>query len=74
MNSTVRLLALVARRRFMTLLTVAGLLSRVLLLMELCDRKPPFGVRTQVSIGVTSISRTDNAPTVWRTADGHMGS
>eukprot|EP00966_Prymnesium_polylepis_P249184 5761190-Prymnesium_polylepis.1 len=38
--------------------------------MELCDRKNP--VRTQVSIGITSISRTDNTPTVWCTADGPM--
>eukprot|EP00966_Prymnesium_polylepis_P086564 2003372-Prymnesium_polylepis.2 len=34
--------------------------------MELCDRKTPFGRKA------TSISRTDNTPTAWRTADRPM--
>eukprot|EP00966_Prymnesium_polylepis_P299652 6924676-Prymnesium_polylepis.2 len=69
MSSTVRLLTLVVRRR-LTLLTAAGLLAR----MPSADGtvRPSHPVRTQASIGVTSISRTDNSPTVWRTADGQM--
>eukprot|EP00966_Prymnesium_polylepis_P161921 3742249-Prymnesium_polylepis.1 len=59
MNSTVRLLGLVARRR-LALLTAAGLLSRV----PSADGtvRPENPVRTHVSIGITSISRARSRP------------
>eukprot|EP00966_Prymnesium_polylepis_P119279 2756325-Prymnesium_polylepis.1 len=71
MNSTTRLLALITRRRS-TLLTAAGLLSRV----PSADgtERPSNPVRTHVSVGVRFIASPHHVRQLSRPTAGPSGS